>query len=83
LPASHYRQAVLSQAMGNPGESLANIVAGMVHNLGLPSRLQDAGVRYDQISIIARAALADARVKANIRAIDTERAMTQLIEAAF
>jgi len=54
-----------------------------VVDLGLPARLRDAGVRHDQISAIAKAALANPRVKANIRAIDTERAMTQLIEAAF
>jgi maleylacetate reductase len=83
LPASHDRQAVLAQAMGKPGESPADIVAGIVVDLGLPARLRDAGVRHDQISAIAKAALANPRVKANIRAIDTERAMTQLIEAAF
>jgi len=83
LPASHDRQAILAQAMGTSGEPLADFLAGMVNNLGLPSRLRDAGVRHDQISAIARAALADARVKANIRELDTEHAMTQLIEAAF
>jgi maleylacetate reductase len=83
LPASHDRQAVLAQAMGNPGKPVADLVAGIVHNLGLPVRLRDAGVRHDQIAAIARAALANPRVKANIRAIDTEQAMTQLIEAAF
>jgi alcohol dehydrogenase class IV len=49
----------------------------------LPARLRDAGVRHDQISAVAKAALANLRVKTNIRPIDTEQAMTQLIEAAF
>jgi maleylacetate reductase len=83
LPASHDRQAVLATAMGKPGQSLADIVAGMVVDLHLPARLRDAGVRHDQIPAIARAALANPRVVANIRPIDTEQAMIQLIEAAF
>jgi maleylacetate reductase len=83
LAVSHDRQAVLAQAMGKPGESLADIVAGIVADLGFPARLRDAGVGHDQISAIAKAALANPRVKANIRPIDTEHAMTQLIEAAF
>lgn len=83
LPASRDRQAVLAQAMGKPGQSLADIVSDIVVNLGLPARLRDAGVVHGQISAIAKAALADPRVKANIRAIETEHAMTRLIEAAF
>jgi maleylacetate reductase len=83
LLASRDRQAVLAQAMGKPGEPLGDIIAGIVANLGLPARLRDAGVGQDQISAIAKAALANPRIKANIRPIDTERVMTRLIEAAF
>jgi maleylacetate reductase len=83
LPASHDRQVVLSEAMGKPGESLADIVAGIVVDLGLPARLRDVGVRHDQIPAIARAARGNPRVATNIRPIETEQAMIRLIEAAF
>lgn len=83
LPASRDRQAVVAQAMGKPDETLADIVTGIVVNLGLPARLRDAGVRHDQISAIAKVALANPYVGTNIRPIDSEHAMTKLIETAF
>jgi maleylacetate reductase len=82
-PACQERQEALAQAMGRPDVPLADVVAGIVADLGLPGRLRDAGVERNQIPQIARAALANPRVKANIRAIESEQEMTDLIEAAF
>jgi maleylacetate reductase len=64
LPASRDRQAVLAEAMGKPGKSLADIIAGMVVNLGLPARLRDVAVRRDQIPAISKAARGNPRVAA-------------------
>ncbi|MEI5681981.1 iron-containing alcohol dehydrogenase [Mesorhizobium sp. CCNWLW179-1] len=83
LPVSRERQDILAMTMGRPGEQLADIVSGIVADLGLPGRLRDAGVERDQIPAIAKAALANPRIKANIRAIESEREMTGIIEAAF
>jgi alcohol dehydrogenase class IV len=83
LPASQERQEVLAAAMGRPGGNLADIVAGMVADLGLPARLRDAGVTSEQIPAIAKAALANPRIKANIRSIADEREITGILETAF
>jgi alcohol dehydrogenase class IV len=69
--------------IGRAGAPLADIVAAIVVELGLPTRLRDAGVSRTQLPAIAKAALANPRVKANIRAIDGEAAMLEILEAAF
>jgi maleylacetate reductase len=83
LPESRERQEALTQAIGRPNEALADIVAAMVADLGLPGRLRDAGVTTAQLPAIASAALANPRVKANIRPIESEAAMMALLDAAF
>jgi maleylacetate reductase len=83
LPDSQERQDVLASIMGRPGEELAGIVAGLVADLGLPARLRDVGVEGNQIPAIAKAALANPRVRANIRSIPTEREITGILEAAL
>jgi len=83
LPESRERQGVLTQLIGRAGAPLADIVAAIVVELGLPTRLRDAGVSRTQLPAIAKAALANPRVKANIRAIDGEAAMLEILEAAF
>ena len=47
------RQALVSEALGRPGEPAADVVADLVAGLGLPGRLRDAGVKQDQLDQIA------------------------------
>lgn len=77
------RQAVLAEAMGAAGRPLSDVVAGIVGELGLPSRLSDEGVTRDQLPDIAAAALANPRVKANARPLRTQAEMMEILQAAF
>lgn len=77
------RQAVLAEAMGEPGRPLADVVAELVRRLGLPTRLRDEGVAQDQLGAVADAALANPRVKANARPIPGRAEMMSILEAAW
>jgi maleylacetate reductase len=83
LPLTRERQKVLATAMGAQRKPPADVVARLVADLDLPARLRDVNVRRDQIPEIARAALIDPLVKANIRPFESERAMIDLLEAAY
>ncbi|MBS3652028.1 iron-containing alcohol dehydrogenase [Pseudaminobacter sp. 19-2017] len=77
------RQAALAEAMGQPDVPLTEIVAALVAELGLPSRLHDAGVQEGQLDAIADAALANPRVKANARPIPTKADMMRILQSAW
>ncbi|PSJ65264.1 iron-containing alcohol dehydrogenase [Kumtagia ephedrae] len=77
------RQAVLAEAMGRPGMPLAEVIAALVAEFGLPSRLRDAGVREEQLDAVADAALASPRVKANARPVAGKAEMMGILQAAW
>lgn len=81
--ADEARQQALAVAMGEPGRPVADVVSDLVASLCLPSRLRDEGVRKDQLPEIAKAALGNPRVKANIRPIPNEAEMSAILEAAW
>ena len=76
------RQAVLAEAMGSGGRLLADFVSDLVRDLGMPTRLRDAGVREEQLATVADAAMRNPRVATNIRPFD-ENGMMQLLGAAY
>jgi maleylacetate reductase len=77
------RQRELAAAMGRQGLPLADLVAALVAELGLPSRLRDEGVERERLTAIAAAALPNPRVRANTRPIPGEAEMMQILEAAW
>jgi len=83
LAVSRERQEALTQAIGRPGEPLAQIVAEIVAGLGLPATLSEAGVARSRLPAIAKVALVDRRVKANIREIENEATVLRILEVAF
>ncbi|MCV0394896.1 MAG: iron-containing alcohol dehydrogenase [Rhizobiaceae bacterium] len=77
------RQAVLAEAMSAAGRPLADVVADLVASLGLPARLRDEGVAREQLQAVGEAALANPRVRANVRPIPDRDAMQGILEAAW
>jgi maleylacetate reductase len=77
------RQALVSEALGRPGEPAAEAVAALVAGLGLPSRLRDVGVREDQLDVIARGSMHDRWVHKNPRKIDGPTVVRRLLDAAW
>ena len=76
------KQRLVAEAMGHAGEDAADVVAALIAELGLPSRLSDVGVGPDQYPTIATRAMHDAWIHSNPRKIDSAEQVMQIIEAA-
>src|SRR5260370_32096363 len=59
LSVNAERQALVSEALGRPGEAAADVVAGLIAGLGLPERLRDVGVKPEQLDRIAELSMHD------------------------
>ena len=76
------RQALVSEAMGGPSRPAADLVAALVAELGLPSRLSDVGVGRELFDEIAEKSLRDIFVHENPRPIRQASDVRGILEAA-
>jgi maleylacetate reductase len=83
LPVNADRQALVSEALGRPGEAAADVVAGLIAGLGLPGRLRDVGVKPEQLDRIAELSMHDRWIRTNPRKIDGPPAVRELLDAAW
>jgi len=77
------RQALVSEALGRPGEPAADVVAALIAGLGLPGRLRDVGVKPDQLDRIAELSMHDRWIHTNPRKIDGPAIVRELLDAAW
>jgi maleylacetate reductase len=77
------RQVLVSEALGKPGAPAADVVAGLIADLGLPGRLRDVGVKPEQLDAIAAHAMHDRWVHTNPRKIDGPPTVRTLLDAAW
>ena len=77
------RQAWAAEAMGRPGEAAADVVAGLVADLGLPGRLSAVGVKREMLDQIAALSMHDRWVHTNPRRIAGPEAVRALLDAAW
>ena len=82
-PVNHARQLWVSEALGRPGKPAGDAVAALIAILGQPLRLRDAGVREDQLDLIARESMHDRWVHTNPRPIEGPAAVRALLDAAW
>jgi maleylacetate reductase len=82
-PVDAEKQARVSEALGQPGELAAEIVAGLIAGLGLPTRLRDVGVKPEQLDLIAENSMHDRWVHTNPRKIDGPAVIRTLLDAAW
>jgi maleylacetate reductase len=64
------KQARVSEALGRPDEPAADVIAGLISALGLPTRLRDVGVKPEQLDVIAEGSMHDRWIHTNPRKID-------------
>jgi maleylacetate reductase len=69
-PANAERQALVSAAMGHPGEDAADVLDGFIRGLGMPRSLQDVRVGPEHFEAIAEQAMRTPWVPRNPRKID-------------
>jgi maleylacetate reductase len=77
------RQALVSEALGRPGENAGDVVAELVASLGLPGRLRDVGVNQEFLERIAEESMHDRWVHTNPRPIDGPETVRALLDAAW
>lgn len=82
-PVNLDRQALVSEALGRPGQPAADAVAGLIAGLGLPARLRDVGVKPEQLDRIAELSMHDRWIHTNPRKIDGPPVIRQLLDAAW
>jgi maleylacetate reductase len=69
-PANAERQALVSAAMGHPGENAADVLDDFIGGLGMPRSLQDVRVGPEHFEAIAEQAMRTPWVPRNPRKID-------------
>jgi maleylacetate reductase len=77
------RQALVSAALGRPGDPAADVVAGLIAALGLPQRLRDVDVEPEQLDHIAELSMHDRWIHTNPRKIDGPAVVRELLDAAW
>jgi alcohol dehydrogenase class IV len=77
------RQALVSAALGRPGDPAADVVSGLIAALALPQRLRDVDVRPDQLDRIAELSMHDRWIHTNPRKIDGPPVVRELLDAAW
>jgi alcohol dehydrogenase class IV len=82
-PATAAKQRLIADALGRPGMRAADAVAALVRALGQPQRLQDAGVKREQLAAVAAASMKNRWVLANPQPIRAQADVMRLLEAAW
>jgi len=77
------QQALVSEALGHPGQPAADVVAGLIAGLGLPQRLRDVGVKEEQLDRIAELSMHDRWIHTNPRKIDGPAVIREFLDAAW
>jgi len=81
--ATGSQQQMISEVLGEPDRPASELVAQIIRELGMPTRLRDVGVSPDQFPAIARGSLLNAWVRANPEPINTPDQVIKILEAAY
>jgi alcohol dehydrogenase class IV len=77
------RQVLVSRAMGRPDEPAADLVRGLVEDLGMPSTLREVGVKREHFDAIARGGMENMFVRSNPRPIRSPQDIVEILEMAW
>jgi maleylacetate reductase len=77
------RQTLVSDALGDKGAPAADLVAALIADLGLPSRLRDVGVKEEQLDRIAELSMHDRWIHTNPRKIAGPPVVREILDAAW
>lgn len=77
------RQALVSEAMGQPGVPAADVVEALVTSLGQPTRLRDVGVERAQLDAIAAGSVENMMVRSNPRPVETAVQIREILDLAW
>ena len=83
LPVNGERQAMVSEALGRPGQPAADVLAELIAELGLPRTLRDVGVKAELLDRIAEESMHDRWIHTNPRKIEGPAVIRKLLDAAW
>jgi maleylacetate reductase len=73
------RQALVSEAMGQPGQDAADVLDRFIRSLGLPRSLQDVRIGPEHFETIAEQAMRTPWIPRNPRKIDTPAQVREIL----
>ena len=76
------RQALVAEAMGQPGRDAGDVLDQFIRNLGMPRSLREVKVAPEHFDAIAKQAMATAWVPRNPRKIDGPAQVREILELA-
>ncbi len=82
LPANAPQQALVAEAMGQPGRPAADVLHEFIAGLGMPRTLAAVGVTPDMFETVAKAALLDHYLHTNPRPIHGIEDILEILRAA-
>src|SRR5712671_6307718 len=80
--ANAERQALVSAAMGHPGEDAAEVLDWFIHSLGMPRSLRDVKIGPEHFDRIAEQAMATPWIPRNPRQIDSPAQVREILVLA-
>jgi maleylacetate reductase len=81
-PDNAGRQALVSAAMGKPGEDAADVLDGFIRGLGMPRSLQDVRIGPEHFDRIAQQAMGTPWIPRNPRRIDSPAQVREILVMA-
>ncbi|MES2185424.1 MAG: iron-containing alcohol dehydrogenase [Pseudomonadota bacterium] len=81
-PATADKQKQLSEALGDAGRETADLVAELINDLEMPSRLHQVGVERKDFALVAKNALLDRWTHSNPRKFQNAEEIVALLEGA-
>ena len=78
-PDNAERQALVSEAMGQPGEDAADVLDWFIRGLGMPHSLQDVRIGPEHFDRIAEQAMATPWIPRNPRKIDNPAQVREIL----
>ena len=81
-PANAERQALVSAAMGHPGDDASDVLDNFIRGLGLPRSLHDVEVGPEHFDRIAEQAMATPWIPRNPRKIDAPAQVREILALA-
>jgi maleylacetate reductase len=81
-PVNAARQALVSEAMGQPGKDAGDVLDQFIRNLGMPRSLREVRVTSEHFDAIARQAMGTPWVPRNPRKIDGPAQVREILDLA-
>ena len=82
-PVNAEQQMVVSRVMGRPDKPAADAVLDLIHDLGLPYRLSQVGIKREHFAKIATDAMHNLLVRNNSRPIERPEDVLEILEMAW